>query len=237
MLGALLLLARVEKRDGENHDDQAERQPLGDLEADVALGMQELDQQLDADPADDDERAVDERRIALDERQQLADDQPHHDDAEDAAGQNDPELRRHRDGDENRVDGEHDVGQLDLHDGDPERADAHPRLRLRRRAPPLRRLAAREVLIDEEQQIPGADDLHPGELDQIDREQRREAAEQEGAEDAVSQGLFLLGLRQAEHQHGQHHRVVGAEQPFERTSSATVTRSAASIIVAQNTVC
>ena len=41
-------------------------------------------------------------------------------------------------------------------------------------------------------------------------------AEDEGAEDAVAQRLPLLALRQAEHEHGQHHRVVGAEQPFER---------------------
>ena len=35
----------------EDHDDQAEREPLRDLEVDVALGVQVLDQQLDADPA------------------------------------------------------------------------------------------------------------------------------------------------------------------------------------------
>ena len=73
---------------------------------------------------DDDERAVDERRIALDERQQLPDHQPHRDDAEDAAGQDHPQLRRHRHGDEDRVDGEDDVGQLDLDDRRPERATA-----------------------------------------------------------------------------------------------------------------
>ena len=41
-------------------------------------------------------------------------------------------------------------------------------------------------------------------------------AERERAEDAVAQRLLLLRLRQAEHQDGQDHRVVGAEQAFER---------------------
>ena len=92
---------------------------------------------------DDDERAVDERRIALDERQQLADDQPHRDDAEDAAGQDHPQLRRHRDRDEDRIDREDDVGQLDLDDRRPERATARAiGLRLRRRPPIARRSAA-----------------------------------------------------------------------------------------------
>ena len=56
----------------------------------VARDVQVLDEQLDADPRDDDERAVDERRIALDQRQQLPDHQPHRDDAEDAAASGPP---------------------------------------------------------------------------------------------------------------------------------------------------
>ena len=57
---------------------------------DVSRLVQELDQELDTDPRDDDERAVDERRIALDERQQPADDEPHRHDAQEAARQDHP---------------------------------------------------------------------------------------------------------------------------------------------------
>ena len=48
----------------------------------------------------------------------------------------------------------------------------------------------------------------------------REGAEREGAEDAVAQRLFLLLLGQAEDEDGEHHRVVGAQQPFERDQQA-----------------
>ena len=77
-------------------------------------------------------------------------------------------------------------------------------------------LTAEEVLVDEIQQIARADQLHPAQPDQVDRQQRRDRAEREGADDAVAQRLLLLRLGQAEHQHGQDHRVVGAQQPFER---------------------
>ena len=46
-----------------DHDDQAERQLLGPFESNVTLDMQELDQQLDARPRDNDERAVDGRSM------------------------------------------------------------------------------------------------------------------------------------------------------------------------------
>ena len=136
------------------------------------------------------------RRIALDERQQLADDQPHHDDAEDAAGQDHPRLRRHRDRHQNRVDREDDVGELDLHDRRPERATARATAcafgGVRR---VLAAAAAAEVPVDQVQQVAGADQLHPAEPDQIGRQQRRDGAEREGADDAVAQRLLLLRLR------------------------------------------
>ena len=52
--------------------------------------------------------------------------------------------------------------------------------------------------------------------EQVDGEQRRQDAEDEGAEDAVAQRLLLLVARQPEHENGQHQRVVGAEQPLEQ---------------------
>ena len=119
--------ARVEVGASEDDHDQAQRQPLRYLEGDEVHLVQVLDHQLDADPRDDDEGAVDERRVALDERQQLADQHPHRDDAEEAAGDDHPQLVRHRDRDQDRVDGEDDVGELHLHDGGPERRQAEPR--------------------------------------------------------------------------------------------------------------
>ena len=83
-------------------------------------------------------------------------------------------------------------------------------------AVPSRRRPAEEVLEGEIEQIGGADQLHPAERDQLDREQRREDAERERADDAVAQRLLLLCARQAEDQDGQHQRVVGAEQALEQ---------------------
>jgi hypothetical protein len=53
--------------------------------------MQEFDQQLGADPRDDHERTVHQRRIPFYQRgHSLPITQPHHDDAQHAAGQNQP---------------------------------------------------------------------------------------------------------------------------------------------------
>ena len=112
------------QRNAEDDHDQPQRQPLRDFKGQISLGMQELDQQLEADPADDDERAIHERRVALDHRQKTTDHESHRDDAQDPARQDDPELRRHGDSHENRINREDDVGQLDLYDGRPERCHA-----------------------------------------------------------------------------------------------------------------
>src|SRR5262245_49048127 len=80
-----LLADGVEERCGKDYDDEAERQPPGNLKRDELFGVEKLDEEFHADPRDDDKGSVDERRIALDERQELADHQAHHDDAEDAA--------------------------------------------------------------------------------------------------------------------------------------------------------
>jgi hypothetical protein len=66
----------------------------------------------------------------------------------------------------------------------------------------------------------GADQFHPAELDHVRGEQRGDGAEREGPRHAVSQRLFALRLRQAEHQDRKHHRVVGAQQTFERDQQA-----------------
>ena len=65
------------------------------------------------------------------------------------------------------------------------------------------------------QQVAGAGELHPAEPDQVRGEKRRDGAKRERADDAVAQRLLLILLRQPQHQHGQHHRVVGAEKPLE----------------------
>ena len=62
--------------------------------------VQKLDEELDGDPRDDDECGVDERRVPLDERHQASDHQPHHDDPQDTAGEDHPQLGRHRHSDQ-----------------------------------------------------------------------------------------------------------------------------------------
>src|SRR5215203_6258147 len=58
------LAAGAEVRDGEDHRDQQQRYPLVDLEVQVSGRVEVLHQQLDADPRDDHEGAVHDRRIA-----------------------------------------------------------------------------------------------------------------------------------------------------------------------------
>jgi hypothetical protein len=72
------------------------------------------------------------------------------------------------------------------------------------------------MTIDEVQQVPGPDELYPAKSDEIRREQRRDRSEGERAADAVSKRLPLLPFGKAENQNSQHHRVVGAQQSFER---------------------
>jgi hypothetical protein len=178
--------------------------------------MQEFDQQLGADPRDDHERTVHQRRIPFHQREQLADHQPHHDDAQHAAGQNHPQLRRHGHGDQNRIDGKHDIGQFDLDDRRPERRQPHPRLCFGRFSPFVAALARPEVAVDEEQQVAGADHLHPRQADEVNRQQRCKCPEGKRAQDAVTERLTLLCFGEAENEHRQHHGVVGAQQTFER---------------------
>ena len=92
---------------------------------------------------------------------------------------------------------------------------------LRRRPAVFAALTApKKCVYDQVQQVAGADQLHPAELDQVDGEQRRDGAERERADDAVAQRLLLLRFGKAEHQDRQHHRVVGAQQAFERDQQA-----------------
>ena len=49
----------------------------------------------------------------------------------------------------------------------------------------------------------------------MDGQQGGKNSERERAEDAVAQRLALVGAGQAEHQDGQHQRVVGAEQTLQ----------------------
>src|SRR5262245_16239096 len=71
------------------------------------------------------------------------------------------------------------------------------------------------MAVDQVQEIPGAYQLDPPEPYQIGRQQRRDAAESKRSQNTVTKGLTLLCLRQAEDEHGQDHRIVGAEKTFE----------------------
>ena len=72
-----------------------------------------------------------------------------------------------------------------------------------------------EVLVRQIQQVQRAEQLHDRQLDQVDREQDGNDAERERADDAVAERLRCWSTRQPEHEHREHERVVGAEQPFE----------------------
>src|SRR5207247_5477486 len=73
-----------------------------------------------------------------------------------------------------------------------------------------------EMTIDQIQEIPRAEQLHPSEADEVRGEDRRQRPERERAEDPVSKRFALMRFGQPQHEHGQHHCVVGAQQPFER---------------------
>ena len=88
-------------------------------------------------------------------------------------------------------------------------------LRLRDASALLRVSPAEEMLEGQIEQIGGADQLDPAERDQLDRQQRREDPEHEGADDPVAQRLALLRPRQAEDEDREHQRVVRAEQALE----------------------
>ncbi len=94
-----------------------------------------LNDELERDPADDDERAVDERRISADQREQPAHDDPHRDNAQHAAGEDDDDFPGHGDGHEDRINRKREVDDLDAHDGRPERRQSQELPRLRRLTP------------------------------------------------------------------------------------------------------
>src|SRR6185436_893745 len=64
-------------------------------------------------------------------------------------------------------------------------------------------------------QVKPAGELHPAELDQIDREQGRKDAKAEGADQSVAKRGLTLLFRQPKDHHRDNEGVVGAEQPFE----------------------
>ena len=201
--------------DAEDHGDEAERQPLVHLEVDHPDRVQVLDEQLEADPGDDDERGIDERRILTHDRQQLADHQPHGDDAEEAADQDHPRLARHRHGDQDGIDRERDVDELDLHHGSPQRRQPHPGLCGLRLAALVSAAAREEVVVGEVHEIEPAQQLDPADLDQVRRQKRRHDAERERPDQPIFECLFLIGASQAQDHHRQHQGVVGAQQSFE----------------------
>ena len=207
--------SRVHQRHDKNHHDQNQREPLRHHERHPALPVRVFDQQLHTDPRNDDERAVHNRRIALDERHHLSHDHPHGDDAENAAAQHHPFLRRHGDRRENRIDRKDEVGQLDLHHCRPERRHTQPGCGFRRRAAIVAFGGIRKVFVGQVEQVTRADQLHDGELNQVNGCQRRSDAEGKRADEPVFERLPLFGLRQPEHHERQHDGVVGAQQSFQ----------------------
>ncbi len=79
----------------------------------------------------------------------------------------------------------------------------------------FRLVLAEEVAEREIQQVEGAGQLHERDAEQVEAEQQRDRSEGERSHDSIAQGPLLLRLRQAEHQHGQDDRIVGAQEPLE----------------------
>ncbi len=115
----------VDVADPEDHDDQPERQPLADVDAGPAHRVAGTrSSSLSRHPADDDERAVDQRRIAAHQASSWPITSRIATMPRMPPVMMTQRLRRHRDRDQDRVDGEDDVGQLDLDDRRPEGATA-----------------------------------------------------------------------------------------------------------------
>ena len=74
----------------------------------------------------------------------------------------------------------------------------------------------REVIERQPQQVRRANQHHELNLDEIDSQQDRDDAKAERADDAVLQRFALLPFGKAENENCQHHRVVRAEETFER---------------------
>ena len=75
---------------------------------------------------------------------------------------------------------------------------------------------AGEMVVRQPHQVNGADEHHEIDSDEIGRQQDGEDAEDERADDAVVERLFLLAFRKPEDEDGEDHGVVGAQQSFER---------------------
>jgi hypothetical protein len=73
-----------------------------------------------------------------------------------------------------------------------------------------------EVVVRQPEQIRRPDQHHELNLDEIDGKQDRHDAERKGADDAVLERFLLLALRKTEDEDGEDHRVVSAQQAFER---------------------
>ena len=87
------------------------------------------------------------------------------------------------------------------------------------------RPAAKEVLVGQMEQVEAAQELYPCDLDEIDREQRCDRAEEERTDQTVSEGVLLLRPGQAEDHDGDDQRIVGAEKPLEDDEEPTVMKS------------
>ena len=150
------------------------------------------------------------------------------DDAEDAAGQDHPELRRHRDRHEDRIDGEDDVRQLDFDDRRPERGQAEHRLSPWAASAALPPPPCCKKWCDGEvQQVGRAGQLHPPEPDQVGGQQRRDGPKREGADDAVAERLLLVVFGSPSTSTASTIALSALSSPSSMTSRAIVTKSAA----------
>ncbi len=69
-------------------------------------------------------------------------------------------------------------------------------------------------------QVQAAEQFDPRDLNQVDREQRRDESKGKPSDEPVMQRLLVLLLRQSQHHDGHDERVVGAEQAFEHDEHA-----------------
>jgi len=176
--------------------------------------LEAVDDQLQSDRQDEQVSGCFKGGEALEELQEQRGGKAHHDDAEHAADEDDPEFVRNGNGRKDRVDGKGDVGQFD-HDHDlPKVSRAFVLLIV------VLFFSLDEVLEGDEGQVAAPDELHPDPLHELADHREREKPEKGRANEPVGQSLALLLGRKAAREHREHQGIVDGKDALEEDEEA-----------------
>lgn len=196
-----LVVDHAEGDDAENH---AELLRLMELDVPEVLGHE-----LQADGAHEHVGDLGQDGEALDELDEDAGDEPHGQNADEHAGDHDPQLGGERYGRDDVVHGEGHVRQLHCHHRSPEAGGLAVMSVL------FALFGDAEVRAHEVDEVAPAHQLEPGVGDEKGDEGQAQPAHDVGAEDAVAQRLGAQVHRQVADHGRQHERIVHAEQALE----------------------